>query len=40
MAGNTEEAVARLQTEAANVQGVQKHTDLFIILLSYRSIND
>ena len=25
MAGNTEEAVALVQAEAANVQGVQKH---------------
>ena len=25
MAGNTEEALARVQAEAANAQGVQKH---------------
>ena len=36
MAGNTEEAVARLQTEAANVQGVQKHHRSTLVYISER----
>ena len=36
MAGNTEEAVARVQAEAANVQGVQKHHRSTLVYISER----
>ena len=36
MAGNTEEAVARVQAEAANVQGVQKHHKSTLVYISER----
>ena len=34
MAGNTEEAVARVQAEAANTQGVQKHHKSTLVYIS------
>ena len=36
MAGNTEEAVARLQAESANAQGVQKHQKSTLVYISER----
>ena len=36
MAGNTDEAVARVQAEAANVQGVQKHHRSTLVYISER----
>ena len=36
MAGNTEDAVARVQAEAANVQGVQKHHKSTLVYISER----
>ena len=36
MAGNTEEAVARLQAESANAQGVQKHQKSTLVSISGR----
>ena len=36
MAGNIEEAVARVQAEAANAQGVQKHHISTLVYLSER----
>ena len=36
MAGNTEEALARLQAEAANSQGVQKHHKSTLVYISER----
>ena len=36
MAGNTEDAVARVQAEAANVQGVQKHHRSTLVYISER----
>ena len=36
MAGNTEEALARVQAEAANAQGVQKHHKSTLVYISER----
>ena len=36
MAGNTEEALARLQAEVANDQGVQKHHKSTLVYISER----
>jgi len=36
MAGNTEEALARLQAEAANAQGVQKHHKSTLVYINER----
>ena len=37
MAGNTEEAIARVQTEAVNIQGLQKHHKSNIVYLDVRT---
>ena len=37
MAGNTEEAIARVQTEAAYTQGLQKHHKSTIVYLGERT---
>ena len=37
MAGNTEEAIARVQTEAAHTQGLQKHHKSTIVYLGERT---
>jgi len=37
MAGNTEEAIARVQTEAVNIQGLQKHHKSNIVYLDGRT---
>ena len=39
MAGNTEEALARVQAEAANAQGVQKHHKSTLDYISERIFN-
>ena len=36
MTGNTEEAVARVQAEAANAQGIQKHHKNTLVYISER----
>ena len=37
MDGNTEEAIARVQTEAVNIQGLQKHHKSTIVYLDGRT---